>query len=185
MIYSDLPKILTSKPIVYLDFDGVLHHYNTFSIGSKIYMKEPTHSLFEWATILEKLLTPYLNQIHIVLSTSWVKTLRYDFSKSQLPKKIQDSCIGGTWHSHMKPSHTGWFIDYNTGHYFDTLSRYQQIKQDSLRRKCVNWVAIDDNNSEWPLNEYNKLILCQSKKGLSDINTQKDLISKLSFLVNN
>lgn len=56
------------EPVLYLDFDGVLHPYPTEDGHFEI----PEESLFRFAPLLEAQLGPY-PQVKIVLSTTWAK----------------------------------------------------------------------------------------------------------------
>ena len=58
--------------IIYLDFDGVLHHYDVYLDHSNRAVLRGMGALFEYASRLESILTPYPD-IKIVLSTSWVR----------------------------------------------------------------------------------------------------------------
>ena len=59
--------------VLYLDFDGVLHHGEVYWSPRKGPYIDPTvkQKLFAYAGLLEELLLPYPN-LAIVLSTSWV-----------------------------------------------------------------------------------------------------------------
>lgn len=173
--------IILNRPILYLDFDGVLHHEEVYTNGNTPFMKEPGRKLFEWVDILDNILDNH-RDISIVLSTSWARYLRYDYSKSMLPPKMQEMCIGACWHSSMKYD-SGWGGGYTSSSYpYDNLTRYEQIKQNSKRRFTENWIAIDDNYYGWAEEDLDKLVKCDHALGLSDIKTQKDLINKLKQL---
>ena len=62
--------------ILYLDFNGVLHHENVRNFGKGPVMIESGHSLFEWSNRLNIALLPY-PEVQIVLSTSWVRILGF------------------------------------------------------------------------------------------------------------
>jgi hypothetical protein len=64
------PKV-TGVPVLYLDFDGVLHPEEVYQRrGAPPYVKHPAgHTLFEHAELLAEVLKPYVN-VAVVLSTS-------------------------------------------------------------------------------------------------------------------
>ena len=126
--------------VLYLDFDGVLHHENCLWHPRRgAYLCAPAeHSLFQHAEQLTGELERY-PRVFIVLSTSWV--LRYGFTRcaKRLPDALQRRCIGATFHSrHMQVES---FLD---------IPRGIQVLEDVSRRKPKSWVALDDNDQGWP-----------------------------------
>lgn len=125
--------------ILYLDFDGVLHHENVLvhpKQGAYLQMG-PGHHLFAHASLLAHLLLPYPG-VKIVLSTSWV--LKYgcaDTAERLLPN-LWDRVIGATYHSAMDKEG------------FRQMPRWQQIVQDYGRRRPSAWLALDDDHEGWP-----------------------------------
>lgn len=76
-----------TSPLLYLDFDGVLHPSEVFHQGGR----GPTlaesfagHKLFEHAVTLAKLLASYPS-VRLVLSTSWVLAYGLEAATSYLP----------------------------------------------------------------------------------------------------
>jgi len=130
----------TGKFVLFLDFDGVLHHENcVWHPRRGAYLEAPPrYSLFQHAPLLQAELEPFPDVV-IVLSTSWV--LRYGFSASakRLPESLRRRCIGATYHSHAM--HQGTFL---------STPRGEQILNDVGRRKPANWAALDDNMEGWP-----------------------------------
>jgi hypothetical protein len=125
--------------LLYLDFDGVLHHEDVWwhaRIGP--YLQAPDHyKLFQHLELLETLLAPYPN-VRIILSTSWVR--RYGCSKAakQLGPQLRQRVLGATFHSRMNQEH------------FIALPRGRQVWEDVLRRKPLDWLALDDDGDGWP-----------------------------------
>jgi hypothetical protein len=143
--------------ILYLDYDGVVHHEECFFHPKKgIYLKAEGHTLFEWAPILADLLAPH-PEVQIVLSTSWVPNRSFNYAKYRLPKTLQDRVIDATFHRghHDRPS-------------FLAMPRGQQIAADVLRRSPQSWFAIDDDAVDWPDWCRNNLIETNGATGLSD-----------------
>lgn len=147
----------TGELVLYLDFDGVLHHENCLwhpKIGA--YLSAPEgYVLFQHAELLEQLLSPY-PQVKIVLSTSWVR--RYGCSKAakNLRPTLRARVIGATYHSNMRE------------HEFDSLPRGLQVWSDVLKRKPRDWLALDDVTEGWPANALPHFVRTHEYEGISD-----------------
>ncbi len=124
--------------ILYLDFDGVLHHEASYWHPRKgPYLRAPAQfRLFEHAELLEAELAPFPN-ILIVLSTSWVVKFGYSKCVRRLPSGLKVRCIGATYHSRMN---VGAFVH---------LPRGVQVFDDVERRQPSKWIALDDDCSGW------------------------------------
>lgn len=126
-------------PVVYLDFDGVLHNEEVlWSPKRGPYLKTPaSYRLFQHVGLLESLLMPYPD-VRIILSTSWV--LRYGCLRTarRLPIGLRERVVGATFHSAMDS------ID------FQSLPRGLQVWADVLRRQPRDWLALDDDYMNWP-----------------------------------
>lgn len=125
--------------VLYLDFDGVLHHGNVLWHPKKgAYLCAPTgHRLFQHADLLAEVLSPYAD-LKIVLSTSWVLRYGHGESAKRLPLALRQRVIGSTYHSRMHKVE------------FQQSSRGQQIWSDVVRRLPVGWIALDDDDEDWP-----------------------------------
>lgn len=84
-------------PVLYLDYDGVLHPDEVYRVGDKIVLRMDGFALFEWCSILETLLAPY-PELQIVLSSSWVRVVGFDDALARLPDRIRRRVVGATWH---------------------------------------------------------------------------------------
>lgn len=132
-----LPKGYGER-VLYLDFDGVLHHENVhYHPRRGAYMATPGFALFEHAGLLEELLLPYPD-LRIVLSTSWVRQYGCTGTAKRLATSLSSRVIGATFHSRMDK---GLFLDKPRG---------VQVWEDSLRRKPLDWLALDDDYIDWP-----------------------------------
>ena len=121
-----------NQPVLYLDFDGVLHHQNVRrATRGGIYHAEPGRKLFEFAYLLEQALESF-PQVGIVLSTTWVPTIGYSKTLKRMPCALAARCIGATYHSTFGREQ------------FDRISRGYQVLKDVGRRKPSAWFAIDD-----------------------------------------
>jgi hypothetical protein len=146
-------------PILFLDFDGVLHPDAAFHTKRGIELRGEGE-LFMWAPILESLLSE-CPQIQIVLSTSWVRQLDFKRAKKRLPESLQDPVIGATYHSSMEsgPDATPWM----------QRTRWQQIASHLSRNKVQDWIALDDDAAGWPDDQRHRLLLCDPQTGLAGL----------------
>ena len=159
----------SGKFVLYLDFDGVLHHESCLYHPRRgAYLEAPDrYSLFQHAPLLEQLLTPYPD-LQIVLSTSWV--LRYGCSDTvkRLPFSLQARVIGATFHSRD-------MVDDD----FRCMPRGQQVTEDVMRRRPRDWLALDDDDEGWPLEHKHRHILTHMYEGISDQVVRTEFEQKL------
>lgn len=161
------PSLQAPLTVCYCDYDGVLHDDAVYwSLRKGIHIRTPDRTLFEWADILEQLLSPYPH-VKIVLATSWVRHKRFGFAKKQLPERLQERVIGATFHSRE----TNKFV-------FDRMSRGMQICADVERRMLARWFAIDNDDWGWPTWCRERLIKTEDRLGLSEPAVQ-DQIRKM------
>ncbi|WP_151638727.1 HAD domain-containing protein [Noviherbaspirillum aerium] len=163
-----MDKPLTADKILYLDFDGVLHHENVLTHPYRgIYIAAPGRTLFEWMSILEDLLAPHPD-VAIVLSTSWVLGRSFDFAKSRLSPSLQKRVIGATFNHRLIRKDE-----------FSLLSRGLQIAEDVSRREPKSWFALDDEHVGWPTWCREKLIRTDGAVGISDPDAQHAVRTRL------
>jgi hypothetical protein len=156
---------------LYLDFDGVLHHDEVYwSRKQGIHIRAPGHRLFEWAEIIEEILTPY-SEVSIVLATSWVRVKSYEFAKKQLSPTLRSKVIGATFHRREMNK----FV-------FENTARGEQIYADVKRRQPTAWLAIDNDDVGWPSHCRSNLIKTDDALGLSDPNVQAEIRTRLKKL---
>lgn len=120
--------------VLFLDFDGVLHHENVHWHPERgAYAGPPGFQLFEHAALLERLLEPY-PALRIVLSTAWVRRYGCRGTAKRLPMGLRSRVIGATWHSRMSET--------------DFLAKPKgvQVLEDVLRRCPRKWIALDDTD---------------------------------------
>lgn len=156
------------KKVLYLDFDGVLHHSEVYWSPRKGPYIDPTlnQKLFAYAALLEELLLPY-PEVAIVLSTSWVLKYGCRGAARRLPNGLRQRVIGATFHTRMNRED------------FDNASRGMQVWADVYRRQPADWLALDDDYLQWPAWCRDKLIRTHPQLGLSSQETQELLRSKL------
>lgn len=154
--------------VLYLDFDGVLHHGNVLWHPKKgAYLCAPTgHRLFQHADLLAEIMSPYAD-LKIVLSTSWVLRYGHGEAAKRLPLTLRQRVIGSTYHSRMHKAE------------FQQSSRGQQIWSDVVRRKPVGWIALDDDDVDWPSWCLGNLVRTDEFLGLSAPAVQQELRDKL------
>jgi hypothetical protein len=160
--------------VLYLDFDGVLHHENVLWHPRKgVYMDAPGHELFEHAQLLEEVLMPY-PQVRIVLSTSWVRQYGFTGTAKRLPPAVRARAIGATFHSRLRTAG----IEYS----FAMLPRGLQVVSDAVKRKPFDWLALDDDYRDWPVGSLDKLVRTDPQQGISAPAVLAELREKLARL---
>ncbi|WP_236962031.1 HAD domain-containing protein [Hydrogenophaga sp. SL48] len=143
------------ETVLYLDFDGVLHHEDVWWHPRRgVYIKTPGYQLFEHVPLLEEVLASF-PEVRIVLSTSWVRYQRFSGSVRRLSPSLRERVIGATFHSRMNRQG------------FESLPRGIQVMNDVARRKPRNWVALDDDLENWVPEYRNFLIHCDQVLGIS------------------
>lgn len=142
--------------LLYLDFDGVLHHENVLWHSAKgAYLSAPpAHVLFQHAALLQSLLEP-LPQVRIVLSTSWVRVFSCKGAADRLPPALRSRVIGATFHSQMDRGR------------FQAMPRGLQVWRDVQRRQPRDWLALDDDHLDWPSECLDQFIRTDEVLGIS------------------
>jgi len=127
------------EPVIYLDFDGVLHPENVVFPPTKgpTLLAPPPHRMFQHVALLEQELAPFPD-IMLVLSTSWVVRRGYAKTAKKLPATLRARVIGATYHSRMDKQ------------LFLSSPRGMQVSSDVLRRKPRDWLALDDDYLHLP-----------------------------------
>jgi hypothetical protein len=163
-------KIPTSGQVIYLDYDGVLHHDSVYwSKQEGIHIRDaPGRTLFEWAPILVELLVPHPT-VQIVLSTSWVRVRDFNFARGKLPLALQAKVVGATFHAREMQKFE-----------FDNMSRGAQIYADVQRRRPMQWLALDNDDKFWPAHCRDHLVKTEDDVGLSDPNVQNAVCAWLA-----
>ena len=159
------------QPVLYLDFDGPLHHDACFWHPRRgAYLNAPPEFvLFQHAPLLAELLTPYPSVL-IVLSTSWVRQYGCYGAAKRLPQSLRDRVIGATYHSRMR------------GLGFWEKPRWQQIWEDVLRRRPGSWLAIDNDAAGWPTELKRHLVATDDVRGIGQPAVQDELRQQLASL---
>ena len=141
--------------MLYLDFDGVLHHDDVWWHPRRgAYITAPGYRLFEHSLLLETALANFPD-VAIVLSTSWVRVRRYSEAVKRLTPKLRERVIGATFHTRMN----------RRG--FEGLPRGIQVLNDVARRQPRHWIALDDDVAGWVPEFRDHLIHTDGVLGLS------------------
>lgn len=160
--------------VLFLDVDGVLHPSSVyFDRRRGPYLNDAHgHELFENAELLERTLRPYPS-LRLVLSTSWC--LRYNGSirriTGRLPDGLKARVVGSTYHSRMLGKDV-----------FARTPRGMQIWMDVVRRRPVDWFALDDDYEDWPTWCVDKLVKTDRVLGISAPDVLSELRAKLAAM---
>lgn len=156
---------------LFLDFDGVLHPHAAYHVPGRGIILQTDElpdemsgvRLFGFVHHLEAILAD-IEDVQIVLSTSWVPMVGYRRTLSRLPDAIRQRVVGSTFHSTKTPD---WWHQ----------TRYQQIRQHVGFNRMVEteWVALDDDVRGWPAHRLGQLVRCDEVTGLSDSTTRSAL----------
>ncbi|MDM4768309.1 HAD domain-containing protein [Pelomonas sp. SE-A7] len=160
--------MLVSLMILYLDFDGPLHPDAVYITASgQVELRAPGHRLFESMHLLEAVLEPHPS-VRVVLSTSWVFMKSFSFARRQLSPSFQSRVVGATFHSREDRDS------------FSRMTRWQQIARDVARRRPHTWIALDDDDFEWPDEQRHHLVKADEWLGLQDANCRLRLAEALA-----
>lgn len=162
-------KLDARAPVVFLDFDGVLHPDLVYRVRGRISMRVEGVALFEWAPVLEEQLARHV-AVQIVLSSSWVRVLGFSRAVRWLPPVLRSRVVGATWHSAMEQNE------------WNRLTRYLEIVTYVHRHGVTRWIAIDNDAIGWPDVAYDRLVRTDNMRGLGDERAQKELAEKLLCL---
>ena len=150
--------------ILFLDYDGVLHADAVYLERGRPVLRADGE-LFMWADALAELLAERPH-VQIVLSTSWARELRFARARDYLPADLRTRVIGSTWHSGMATDDEQRPLGRET--WWDTATRYQQIRRYVDRAGLTQWGAVDDQPEGWAESDRAHLVQTQADTGLSD-----------------
>lgn len=170
---------------VFLDFDGVLHPDNVVQPHNKPLELQAPGELFMHAQVLLDILAAEHSEAEIILSTSWVRFLRYSRTIKKMPPDLRAKVAGATWHSGMAMPDGSPYRRAEDP--FNWMSRWQQIEWYVKRHEVTDWLAIDDLHSgeeiaKWPEDQRHRLVLTDPDLGLGCPLAQEDLRTKLRSL---
>lgn len=139
--------------ILFVDFDGVMH-----ATGGAT-------APLEYADLLAEMLEPYPG-VEIVLSSSWVETFGFDDTRAMLPESLQRRVVGTTYNRAGQPGD----------------SRYAEIARYVEQHSITKWLALDDDDRDWPADLRPALVLVPGELGIGSPATQAELDDKLRQL---
>ena len=158
--------------LLYLDFDGVLHHEDVrWSPKRGAYMNAPGEQLFAYADLLDRQLLQFPD-LRIVLSTSWAAHYGFSRAADRLPEGLRQRAIGSTWHNQMNRQ------------VFDNTPRGLQVIRDLQRRRPTAWFALDDDPEGWPVWAQPYLVQTDGAIGISAPSALAQIQAQLNRLTN-
>jgi hypothetical protein len=158
-------------PLLYLDFDGCLHHESVHWEPGREWpsLRAPVrYTLFQHAALLDEMLAPYPS-IAIVLSTTWVWHYGLRKAAKELPAGLRSRVIGATYDSEASAD-------------FAYAPRGEQVTADVLRRKPSRWLALDDNTEGWPAWALPNFVRTHPYDGISPKRIQAQIRRGLAIL---
>lgn len=152
--------------ILFLDFDGVLHPWSVrFNEDLELALEcdDKSLSLFCWAPLLQNILVDVDPESHIkiVLSTTWAHRDGWEKAAKRLTPGLQSRVVGGS-------------VGYNRPRGLQILKYVED-----MNIADHEWLAIDDDDYQWPTHLLDHLIRTDENLGLSEISTQQHLRLKL------
>jgi hypothetical protein len=162
--------LLANALLLYLDYDNCLHCCDAFKTADGIVPSNPTETFFEFAGVLENLLTPY-PALQIVLSTSWVEAIGFEAALKSLPlASLRARVVGSTFSP--EEDFMGTWRD---------IPRGQQVRRHVQRYGIKKWLALDDMRESFEGAEEH-LVHCQPGVGLGDKDVQKLFAKRLATM---
>lgn len=160
--------------ILFLDFDGVLHHHDVFVDGASDGKRFPAMrgpgALMQWAPNLKSILSSY-PEVQVIVSSKWVWWFGLDFCRSALPPELAAKVIGATWEG-------SWAMPEGWVH----LPRCEQIRLHVRRYGIKDWSALDDDSTGLAESDTDRFrfVICTPERGISDPAVLLELVEKLT-----
>ncbi|WP_094778317.1 HAD domain-containing protein [Paraburkholderia ribeironis] len=144
------------RNVLFLDIDGVLHRGIARRSGNRVMSSAPDIKLFEYATVLDDLLTPYPD-LEIVLSSDWSLVFGTELTRNAIPSpSLQNRIVGATFDGcTLNP--VVWPL----------LPRGEQVLDYVSRNTPLRWLAVDDRADGFEAHRQ-RLVHCQTDVGLGD-----------------
>jgi hypothetical protein len=144
------------RSVLFLDIDGVLHRGIARRSGNRVMSSGPEIALFEYAPVLDNLLSPYPD-IEIVLSSDWSLVLGTEFTRDAIPSsRLRQRIVGATFDG----------CTFNPL-VWPVLTRGGQILDYVQRNAPLSWLAVDDRTDGFEAHR-DRLVHCQTDAGLGD-----------------
>jgi hypothetical protein len=154
-------------PLLFLDFDGCLHHENVRLVESgHFYLDAPVqYCMFQHVALLEQLLEPY-PEVRIILSTRWVRVKGVRKAAKELSGALRARVIGS-------------FVPESPPVDFWFMPKGLQVAADVQRRRPAAWFAIDDDQVGWPEWARPHVVLSDPYEGISPREVQDAIRAQL------
>lgn len=166
----------TADALLYLNLDGVVQHEPMFWHPRRGTYVSPTvaldGTLFEWVPQLEEALAS-LPDVALVLSSTCF--IRHSFEKTlkNFPAGLRSKFIGGTFHRRWHGADP-WLLES-----YCSTPRGLQIWADVQRGKPRHWLALDDDEADWPSFPLENLVACDGSTRLSCPGVQRQFRQEL------
>lgn len=152
---------LPPAPVLFLDFDGVMHAVGEAALDEN-YRLLPNPALFCWRPHLEDALAPH-PEVRIVVSSDWRRLFDDDNLAHLLGPALGSRFLGAV----------ETFRD----------SRAEEIIAEATRRRLRHWLALDDHPTVFKARQKDwRFIACPSDLGLSSQTVRNELRRKLAKL---
>jgi hypothetical protein len=151
---------MTDNTILFLDFDGVLHHIDEAAIDEDFnFTGNP--NLFKWVPLLAELLAPY-PELRIIVSSDW--------------RRLFDDDALKTFLGPLAARFIGVVETYGP-------TRAAEIVIEAERRGILRWLALDDHPSVVKAAPKDaRFVVCDSSTGIAGAEAQASLRAKLAIL---
>ncbi|MFM0168842.1 hypothetical protein PQR33_05765 [Paraburkholderia sediminicola] len=100
-------KLDERASVAFLDIDNTLHASDAYFLDGRVTAGSSASVLFEFAPVPERLLTPYPSLV-IILSSSWVEVLGYEFTVAQLPSNSLQARVRSATFEREDAADDGW-----------------------------------------------------------------------------
>ncbi|MGF6507676.1 HAD domain-containing protein [Paraburkholderia sp. 32] len=159
------------RHVLFLDIDGVIHRGIARRAGNRVFSSAPDIHLFEYATLLDELLSPY-PEMEIVLSSDWSLVMGTEFTRNAIPSpRLRERIVGATFDG----------CTFNPL-VWPVLTRGAQILDYVGRNAPLRWLAVDDRTDGFEAHRH-RLVHCQTDVGLGDSAVVEQFRERLQQLV--
>ncbi|MCR6686806.1 HAD domain-containing protein [Pseudoxanthomonas sp.] len=152
--------------ILFLDFDGVLHPlwepapFNDWQLEQTFGPRPWPGPFFMHAPVLVELLGPYLDQVEIVISSTWGRKRDLATLRSLLPSELA-ARVTDAVHHQLPPQQDIQRGDGLTSRW-EEIAFYREHARPDIGDR---WLAIDDDDLGWPDGERHHLAHCARDLG--------------------
>lgn len=167
------PQYDPSRPVLLLDYDGLLHHENVRFSEERghFWLDAPDdrYWLFQHGPLLEQLLEPYPT-VQVVLSTRWVRYKGLRKAAKELSYPLRARVVESIVPPEMPVDFWLW-------------PKGAQVAQYVERRRPVAWLAVDDDQVGWPAWALPHVVFSDPYEGISPPEVQQAIREHLAAIV--